>query len=189
MTNIPEISHNKNNLYIIPSCYCSCQYAKNLKFELRYSSAVPNCNASSHAEPLRDVKAMYHGLMHLNHHVFLRTLQHSAKSRLNCNWATQRIWASPWYSVSYDIPNKMQSLLLFAYCIFSYLLIFPELIDWLNSLINAAQSDATLATSAFRKFITHSSYIHCFLHPCLANSTFFSFNDPVNCHLFFSEVF
>jgi len=47
---------------------------------LRYSSALPNCNASSHAESLRDVKAMYYGLMHLNHHIFSRTLQHSTNS-------------------------------------------------------------------------------------------------------------
>ena len=35
--------------------------------------SAQDCNASSHAKSLRD------SLMHLNHHVFLRTLQRSAK--------------------------------------------------------------------------------------------------------------
>ncbi len=40
--------------------------------EISYSSAKLNCNASSHAKLLRDVKAMYHGLIHLKHHVYLQ---------------------------------------------------------------------------------------------------------------------
>ncbi|MEZ3447202.1 MAG: type III toxin-antitoxin system ToxN/AbiQ family toxin [Lachnospiraceae bacterium] len=83
MNNADRIQKKANKIYEMVTTNCkqiltdnSCAF-KILEVgyhEYSYSSAMPNCNASSHEKSLRD------GLMHLNHYAFLRTLQRSAKS-------------------------------------------------------------------------------------------------------------